>query len=66
MSTLYSVLLQTGKSLSPGDFTDGMLVSIKQTGGRTVQLLVQGNRAETERVLRGLKDSIRFYERIDA
>ena len=65
MTTLYSVALQTDRAISAGDFPEGMLVSIENTGHSTVRLLVQGKRKDAEKVLRGLKDSIRFYERVD-
>ena len=66
MVSVYRVSLQNGKTVSPADFPDGVVLSIERTGPDIIQVVVQGNCAEVEKALRSLKQSIRFYQRVDA
>jgi hypothetical protein len=66
MALMYMVVLQKGKALSPRDFPQGGVLSIKPTGDGVVNLTVKGNSVDAERVLHSLKNSICFFQRIDS
>jgi hypothetical protein len=65
MLSVYKVVLQNGKALSAADFPKGLVVSIKRVGDGIAQVVVEAEREHAENLLRGLKESICLFQRVD-
>lgn len=64
MHTAYKILLLPGKTVSRDLFPEGAVISLEKIGAHMLRLIVKGNETEVERILRGLKECVRFYERV--
>jgi hypothetical protein len=65
MLSVYKVVLQLNKTLSASDFPEGIVVSIQRVGDGLVHVVLNGERADAEHALRGLKESICFFQRVE-
>lgn len=65
MTTVFKVVLRSGKTLSARDFPEGTVVSVKPTPEGIVYVSMRGRRADAEEILFGLKRSICFFQQIE-
>lgn len=65
MSTVFKVVLRSGKTLSASDFPEGTVVALKPSADGTVHVSLGGSKSDAEAILFGIKGSICFFQQIE-